>query len=964
MPVTVRAFDVTAKPFAAAGEIRVSRITYAGADRSEVKEEELARWPAQCNAQGILAFPWTPPAPGQFRVRFAARDSRGSEVEANAVVWAIGEGFDVSQFRLKDLELIPGRSTYKAGDTARVLLLTTADPARALFSPDARSSALVSWRFVPVAARATVIEVPILPEHEPLLHVEATAARDGRLHVQSLSMTVGRARSELTVTLKPDRAEYRPGASGRIRVEARDAAGRPVRGELALRANDAALSAISGNEVFSLQELFSREARRYYPTEISSLGYTNKARGKLDEPQRSETWRVDDWNGYWSPEDIGLSLFGPADRRRNLRLLDAGYGERGNRLIPSYRGITFTENNSMGEPNRVIVTGSYIPTAESEGPLPVTVYTSQEVKKVGAEVGPSFASANVRSDFSDSAVWVPRIVLGEDGTAEADFTLPDSVTRWEFQACALTPETQAAMATATATATKGVLVRLQSPRFFIERDEVVLSSNAHNYLATAQRIRGELLVSADLFEPLDAAAGTKDAEGNLLLTAEADVPPGGEHRFDWPLRALRPGTAKITARALSAGESDAVLLSFPLLMHGIEKQLAQGGSFRVGAEGGRKMRFEIPAEIDPAQTRLEISFTPSLAGVLVDALPFLAGYPYGCMEQTMSRFYPTVVVAGALKKMGTDLETLGKQRRDPRREKQFGVSPVFDSAELARMTEAGLRRIQDSQREGGGWGWWSDDGASPYQTAYVLQGLHAARAGGVKVADYVYQRGFDFLESYVRREQMKPLRKRSLGDSTTQVFVAYVLGLEKTPDAESRKWLAILHAQRGELSTHGLALLALALHRAGMHPEAALVLRNLKQFVQRNDANETAWVRTPAREWWRWFNNDIETNAWGLRALTAIEPKGDLAPRLVKWLVNNRRGGSHWRSTRDTALAISRHRRIRAGLRRGRSRPHRNLDRGRRCNGDNPYHKGPPALHDELALPSGVSGAPARTPSR
>lgn len=83
------------------------------------------------------------------------------------------------------------------------------------------------------------------------------------------------------------------------------------------------------------------------------------------------------------------------------------------------------------------------------------------------------------------------------------------------------------------------------------------------------------------------------------------------------------------------------------------------------------------------------------------------------------------------------------------------------------------------------------------------------------------------------------------------------------------------------------------------------MLRNLRQFVERDEENETAWLRPPAQGWWTWYENDVETNAWLLRALLAIEPQSDLAPRVVKWLVQNRAGGRHWRSTRDTALAIA-----------------------------------------------------------
>lgn len=44
-------------------------------------------------------------------------------------------------------------------------------------------------------------------------------------------------------------------------------------------------------------------------------------------------------------------------------------------------GAAFAQD---AEPQRVVVTGSYIPTAESEGPLPVTVYSASVLQKIGA----------------------------------------------------------------------------------------------------------------------------------------------------------------------------------------------------------------------------------------------------------------------------------------------------------------------------------------------------------------------------------------------------------------------------------------------------------------------------------------------------------------------------------------------------------------------------------------------------
>ena len=49
-------------------------------------------------------------------------------------------------------------------------------------------------------------------------------------------------------------------------------------------------------------------------------------------------------------------------------------------------------------------------------------------------------------------------------------------------------------------------------------------------------------------------------------------------------------------------------------------------------------------------------------GALVDALPYLVDYPYGCTEQTLNRFLPTVLVQKTLKNMGVDLKAIRDKR--------------------------------------------------------------------------------------------------------------------------------------------------------------------------------------------------------------------------------------------------------------------------------------------------------------
>ena len=81
--------------------------------------------------------------------------------------------------------------------------------------------------------------------------------------------------------------------------------------------------------------------------------------------------------------------------------------------------------------------------------------------------------------------------------------------------------------------------------------------------------------------------------------------------------------------------------------HGIDKLLAKSGKL-VGEE--LRLSLDLPAE--RRATNLEVRVATSLAVTMLDALPYLIEYPYGCTEQTMSRFLPAVITARTLTKLG------------------------------------------------------------------------------------------------------------------------------------------------------------------------------------------------------------------------------------------------------------------------------------------------------------------------
>jgi uncharacterized protein YfaS (alpha-2-macroglobulin family) len=853
---------------AAKGTVRLERITYSRKRDREAQIETLRTWEIQTDASGRLVQRLPLASEGQYRAVFRTRDSRNEPVEASAVFWVHGPKFDGSAYRYADLEIIPDRHSYKVGDTAHLLVHVGRPNGRVLWGDHFDSLWMDGYRFLDVPAHAVVIDVLVQARHVPNFFVAAALVGDGRVHTEKCELFVPPVMDLLNVRIKTDKDRYRPGEGGTVLVSVSDAAGKPVSGQLTLTAYDKAVTYIQGETA---------------PTPALKFEQQRIGRG----PDR-------DWMSFTTTVAARGKFLCP-----EFEIHDGGHP-----------GICLGGSPPQGgDPSDTAARGSRAGRPQRGG------------GREGGRSGDEFIDPEVRRNFADTALWRAALELGTDGTTSAQLPWPDSLTTWRLRAFALTNVTQIGDAAAEVTTAKNLLVRLQTPRFLVEGDELVLSANVHNGLKKDKAATAELIVPAALIASQGNAPPADDA-GSLHVQTQAIVKADGTYRFDWPVKVLRGGEATITVKALTDEESDAMQVAIPILKHGINKELAKSGSFRAAEEGAQTVTITVPKSVDPGETRLEVAVSSGPAGVMLDALPMLAGYPYGCTEQTMSRFYPTIIAAETLKRLGTNLEAVAKGRQDNqknnRRLPRSGTALVSDSTELRRMAEAGLQRLYNFQHADGGWGWWQNDASSTYMTAYVLMGLQTTRRAGVDVRANVIERGYDYLLETIVSESRERFGRGAAEQPETRAFVAYVLALEPFKASESdtadnrasrraqvRQHRDRLFRQRAGLNSYGRALLALALHHAKEPEQAKQVLGGLLDGVQQDDEKGTAWMRTPANAGGRWWNSDTEINAWALRALVQIDPSNELGPKLVNHLLANRPGGRYWHSTRDTALVIA-----------------------------------------------------------
>ena len=108
---------------------------------------------------------------------------------------------------------------------------------------------------------------------------------------------------------------------------------------------------------------------------------------------------------------------------------------------------------------------------------------------------------------------------------------------------------------------KNLIVRLQAPRFFVEKDEVVLSANVHNYLQDRQAS--------------DSVALELDGDTLELPTArrarQSRFRPAASSASIGASRSSHEGEAVVRMKALTDEESDAMEMKFPVYVHGMLK---------------------------------------------------------------------------------------------------------------------------------------------------------------------------------------------------------------------------------------------------------------------------------------------------------------------------------------------------------------------------------------------------------
>ncbi|MDW8327241.1 MAG: Ig-like domain-containing protein [Anaerolineales bacterium] len=475
----------------------------------------------------------------------------------------------------------------------------------------------------------------------------------------------------------------------------------------------------------------------------------------------------------------------------------------------------------------------------------------------------------VRSRFDDTAFWRASVTTDANGEATFSVTLPDNLTTWRLDARGLTADTLVGQSTVDIVATKDLLIRPVTPRFFVVGDRAELAAVVNNN--TPKEIQATVT--------LDAHAGvTLDGEAAQTVT----IPANGRVEVTWNVTVQDAPAADLTFRVEGGGLRDASKPTLavppeqllPILKYSAPETVGTAGELADATP--RLEAISLPRRYDVTQGNLRVEVAPSLAAATTPALTALENPEYDHVEAIVSSFLPNVVSLRAFRKLNL-------------------ADAALESRLNALVSEA-VQKLLARQNVDGGWGWWGTDQSDPYLTAYVLFGLSQARQNGFSVSEGSINNAV----SYLQGQLINP-RTVAEGEEwllNRQAFILYALADAGRPDISAT---VQLYDVRPRLDSYAKAYLALTLAQAGSNDPRVRTLLS--------DLNNAAILSATGAHWEerrrdRWnLNTDTRSTAIILMTLARLDPQNQLIPNVVRWLMTARTA-QVWETSQETVWAV------------------------------------------------------------
>ena len=758
-----------------------------------------------------------------------------------------------------------------------------------------------------LAAPSNVLRIPFnyRPEYGDGATISLAFVSEGKVYTHSHCIYKPEPRKQLHLRWTTFRSRLRPGQDEEWRLRVTHPDGRPATAALTATLYDASLD---------------RFASLFWPASLSFTRNVPFAR-----------WYSDGWS-------FSLSAMRQADYLNVDRLR---FDHFDTSLTDPYRLVTARQlgGSDGGAPTLQYAAASGRANKALAEASIVTKDLALAAKQVGGaadmaadEAMEAGTTPTLRTDFAETAYFAPALHTDADGEVTLSFTLPQSLTRWNFRAVAHTTAMDIGVLDTAVVATKDFTVTPNLPRFLRSGDATTLPVTLRN-LSDAPASGTVCLVLAD------AASGRTISTATRPFSLEAQAQQS--ITFDCRADATHPLlVCRVVAESerFSDGEehylpvlSDKVMLtnSVPFTAEKTGTTTFDLSALAMG-NNRRPLDHTLTVEMTARPEWAAVAALPALAEPQRDdAFSLAASYYALTLGADLARTNPKV--SKALRKWrdaddrmadsesplrrNADLRQLVVEETpwlavaDEERENRRHLADLLDTALVDLHRYTALDRLGNLQNADGSWSWFKGMTGSTGVTldvATMLARLQAL-AGDPRAATLV-QRAAAFLDRRMA-DEVKQLRDakdpRLSSHAIRYLYLNALTG--RTLDgyaAENAEYLKKLLRQPGTGATlTDKALTATTLSLLGDYDTARERLASLEEYLVEQPG--MGWTFDAARRPWTRTSDLLSAHTAYLEAALRTAPTAStkLIDGVRQWMVLTRQT-TYWDDPRQAADAV------------------------------------------------------------
>jgi alpha-2-macroglobulin len=300
--IQVKAADYEGRPVSAKVTLKFVEVKYRQIEKEagghkyidyEPVRTELSSAEVTTNAQGEAVYAYLVPIVGSIEINTVVEDGGRQILTTGGYIYATDRNnrwADAAYRDQRSIKLVADKTTYRPGETARILAMLPTDKAHLLVTTELAK--VMEARHIYAEGRAVTIEVPIKDNFAPNIYLNVAYVKDGEMYLQNKSISVPARDKFLQVEVISDKKQYKPRDPASYTVLARNADGTPAPGvEVSLGVVDEAIYSIQPDNSGDIRRAFYGTRYSKVSTNFSSsysfTGYSGKKEMQLASNKRA-----------------------------------------------------------------------------------------------------------------------------------------------------------------------------------------------------------------------------------------------------------------------------------------------------------------------------------------------------------------------------------------------------------------------------------------------------------------------------------------------------------------------------------------------------------------------------------------------------------------------------------------------------------------------------------------------------